>query len=242
MDILDAHTVFGSVPYQSADLSLATLVALMRKHSIGRALSLSLKGVHYDFALGNDETRQAAREHPEIIPVATVDPRRHLGCAEELGLRARQGFRAFRVFPEQQGWPLDFLPFLQLLPELEAAGLPLLINCSAIGTATKVVRALDGFKLNVILLGISYDTLAEAIAAAKVSSHIYIETHRLAAPDAFRLLASEAGIERMVFGSCAPVCYPGSALMAVEKAGLTAAEKEMVLGKNLARLLDRGAG
>lgn len=237
MVIYDAHTFFGSVPFKSPDLSLKSLLAAMGAHGVGKALSLSLRGAYYDFSEGNDETARAAASEPQILPVATVDPRKCIGCAEEIRLRAEQGFRAFRVFPETQGWPINYLPFLDLLPEFEAAGLPLLVDASTPGTATQLAQAVGGRNIRIILLGVSYDTMAEAIAAARALAGVFVETHRLGAPDAFEVMAERIGVERLVFGSCAPLCCPQSALEAVARCALTESERSKILSANLKNLL-----
>jgi len=237
MVIYDAHTFFGSVPFESPDLSLQTLLRMMRGHGIRKVLAISLRGAYYDFSEGNEETWLASKTHPEILPVATVDPRKYLGCADEIRRRAEQGFRAFRLFPEIQGWPVNYLPFLELLPEFQAAGLPILIDASAQGTATQLMQALAGRQVPVVLLSVSYDTMGEAVAAAKSSSRVFVETHRLAGPDAFEVLAEQIGIERLVFGSCAPSCCPSSAIDAVAHSGLPESAREKIMGGNLGRLL-----
>ncbi|MFQ6099388.1 MAG: hypothetical protein ACE5O2_16770, partial [Armatimonadota bacterium] len=134
--IVDVLTTFGACPGRRADWSLDSLLSILDRHGVGKALSLSLKGVAYDFSEGNDETLQVSRRHPVIEPVATIDPRRHFGCVEEVSRRVEQGFRVFRFFPTEQGWPINFLPFRRLLERLAEHDVRLILPIAGPGSAT----------------------------------------------------------------------------------------------------------
>jgi len=235
--LFDAHTHFGRLSFGRDDLSLDTLLGELDRHGIERALSASLKGVYCDFAEGNDETLQAARRHSQIVPLATVDPRRHLGCAEEVARRAEQGFRALRVFPEAQGWPLEFLPFLNLLPLLAQHRMTLLVSAAANGTATQLVRLLGDSGVAGVLLDVGYGAMAEAIAAARACPTLHIETHRINTPGGIEVLAGAVGPDRLLFGSEAPTCAIAPPLGMVRRADLPEPDRSRILGGNLAALL-----
>lgn len=235
--VIDAHTHFGRLSFGRDDLSLETLLRELDRHGIDRALGASLKGAYCDFAEGNDETLRAARQHPQLVPMATVDPRRYLGCADEIARRAEQGFRALRVFPEAQGWPLEFLPFLNLLPLLARHGMTLLVSAAANGTATQLVRLLGDSGVAVVLLDVGYGSMAEAIAAARAYPALRIEMHRINTPGGVKILAEAVGAERVVFGSESPACAIASPLNMVRQAEISEADQQRILGANLAALL-----
>jgi hypothetical protein len=235
--ICDAHTHFGRLAFGQDDLSLDTLLRELDRHGIERAVSYSLKGVYCDFAEGNDETLRAAQQHPQIVPLATLDPRRHLGCAEEIARRAAQRFRALRVFPEAQGWPLEFLPFLNLVPAIARCGMALFLSAATNGMATQVVRLLRDSGVTVVLLDVGYGSMAEAIAAAQAYPALRIEMHRIDTPGGVKILADEVGAERVLFGSEAPACAMASPLNLVRAAEIPTADQEKILGGNLAALL-----
>lgn len=238
MEIWDANTHFGTLPFKDGDYSLETLLSLMARQGIVRAAAYSLKGVYYDFHEGNEETLAAAAAHPALIPVMTIDPRRHVGCLEEVSLRAEQGCHAFRFFPDLQGWPPDFLPIRPILELLNARGMTAIFPAVAPGQATALHRALADLDLSVMLMDVSYATMAEAIALAQVRGSVFIETHRLVLPGGIDAMAQAVGYERLVFGSGAPEMYPASGLALVESSGLTAGQKQAVLRDNLQRALN----
>ncbi len=232
--IFDAVTSFGSYPGKQVDYSLDTLLEILRDNGVDRALSLSLKGVYYDFEEGNDETLAASQEHEAIIPVATIDPRRHIGCMEEVARRVEQGFRVFRFFPADQGWPVDFLPFRNLLRELAKHDVRLIFPASGNGAVTALfdVLAAHAPGAPALLTGVSYANLAELIAALKASDRLYADVHMLNSPNALELIAEEAGIERIVFGSGSPAREFLTALNVVTASTLSEADKQRILSEN----------
>jgi len=237
VEIWDANAHFGALPFKDADCSLDALLGLMSRHGITRAAAYSLKGVYYDFHEGNEDALAAAKEHDCLLAVATVDPRRHLGCVEEVSLRAEHGCRAVRFFPDAQGWPVNFLPLRPILEEADRCGMAVMMPAEAPGMATQAVEAIAGLELPLILVGGGYNTMAELIAAARERPNVYIETHRLATPEGIDVVAEAIGHERLVFGSGAPEVYPASALALVEHSGLSPAQKRDVLCENLKRAL-----
>lgn len=236
-EIWDANVHFGTLPFKEGDYSLETLLELMRRYGIARAAVYSLKGVYYDFHEGNEETIAAASEHSCLVPVATVDPRRYVGCVEEIALRAGQGCRALRFFPDIQGWPADYLPVRPLLKQAQACGMAVMFPATSPGQATTILAALGSLEVPLILVDVNYGTMSEAMAAAAMRSEVYIETRRLVTPGGIDALAREVGHQRLVFGSGAPEFYPASALALIEHSALSPAQKRDVLGENLKRAL-----
>jgi predicted TIM-barrel fold metal-dependent hydrolase len=237
--MFDAVTAFGSYPGKQVDWSLETLLGILRDNGVGRALSLSLKGVYYDFEEGNDETLAVSRHHEAIVPVATIDPRRHLGCIEEVGRRVEQGFRVFRFFPTTQGWPVEFLPLRNLLRELARFDVRLMLPVSGNGAITAVLDALDACApaLPVLLIGVSYANLAELLAALKASDRLYTDVHMMDSPNALEIIADEVGVERIIFGSNSPEREFRTALNVVTGSTLSEADKHKVLSSNIEAFL-----
>ncbi len=260
----DATTSFGSSPAKRADWSLSTLLAILEEHGVERALTLSLRGKYYDYASGNDETLAACRENRILLPVATIDPRRYLGCLEEVARCADAGFVAFRFFPDHQGWSLDWLPFLEVCEAIARVGLPIILPASAGGAITLAGRLLapEAFVaqdygmfggaitpagrllaplgVRVLFLGVGYGDMAEALAALRTYPMFYFDTHLLNTPEALEVLCRGGGEEQIVFGSNAPERYFESALNMLRSAELTPDQRQAVSGGNLRRFLGEG--
>ena len=235
--VVDSNTHFGFLPYRDTDVSLKKLLSSMDEYGVAAALSYSLKGVAYDFEQGNDETLAASRANSRILPIATVDPRRHIGVIEEIEKRKAQGFVALRVFPEQQGWKIDSVMFRPILRKLESLQMPLMVTCQGSGTATDILRAVEGSTIPVILCGVGYFNLAEALAACDEHPALYMGAQIIDTPDSLAVAVDAIGPERLVFGSNSPSCSMRSSLNLVVESGLTDEQKTMLLSANIGRIL-----
>lgn len=238
--VINCDTHFGFLPYRDTDVSLKKLLSMMESLGVGSALSYSLKGVAYDFAEGNDETL-AVSDAAGIIPVATVDPRRHIGVVEEIEKCRKQGCVALRVFPEQQGWKINCVMFRPILGELERLQMPLMVTCSGNGTATDILRALGDSTIPVILCGVGYFNLAEVLAACRERPHLYVATQIIDPPDSLEVAVDAVGAERFVFGSNSPSCSMRSSLNLVVESRLSDQQKAMILSGNISGILGASA-
>lgn len=235
--IIDANTICGFWAKREIDISVETLAQVMQQHGVVRYLAVSTTAIFYDFRTGNDETLTLGQKYQGLVPVATVDPRQYIDCIQELEKRSQQGFLLYRLFPDLQGYPLTFAPLHDVLAKLNELSKPVMITTPRLGDATQVAEIVALNQTPVILSGINYANLGEAIAVMKTNAHIYLETHLLNSPDAFEILCSEVGGERLIFGSHAPLRYFSSAYLPVTAAAIPEEAKALILGGNLRNLL-----
>lgn len=236
MKIIDINTVFGFYPYRRLDSSLETLKEILRKYNI-KALSLSLKGIFYDAKEGNEETLNLLNNQDSIYPVATYDPRAYPRDIEYLEELISRKFLSIAFFPRIQGWSVDFAPFKMVLDIIEAEFFPVIIHTGGYGEITKISLLAQEIENPVILSGIGYSNLSEAIAVSQEVDNIYIETHLLNSPDALEFCRRYIGVERLIFGSGAPLLSFETAYNVVEKSSLSHDEKEKIFYKNLEDLI-----
>src|SRR5579884_1555363 len=240
-DIVDINTLFGPLPAASADLAVDVLIERMQKHSVRAACTLSTLGLLLDPAVGNAATRAACTEHPELLPVATLNPRMYFGDAAQVTRLTGEGFRLIRFFPTEQGWPVDFAPFRALLHSLDEARLPIMVDVEEPGTITALTRVLEAYPAPVLLASVDTTTLAEAVAALRLHTNWHLETSRLLAAGALKLVAETLGAERLLLGTGAPSHPIASALNAVQHAGLPEQARLQLLGANARRILNLAA-
>ncbi|HUT73877.1 MAG TPA: amidohydrolase family protein [Armatimonadota bacterium] len=237
--IRDINTVFGFWTSRPVDVSLETLCGILDKHKVTRAATLSTVGVFVDSRRGNDRTWQAAQEHPQLLPVATFDPRGGIGCLGEMAERAEQGFRIFALFPETQGWSLDHACCAEVLRLAGETGIPVMAEAASPGAPTRIGRLAEQYGVRVILSQVSLRNLGETMMVMKSTPNVFVETHILASSDGIELVVDEIGSDRLLFGSGAPLQYFSSAYLRLRFADLTASDKAAVLGANFARLLEQ---
>jgi len=237
-EVVDANTLFGFYSKRKVDSSKEALVQELKRHGVKKALTLSMKGIYYDHVLGNAETLQTCAGEAMLLPVATVDPRKYYGGKNELRSLVETGFKAFRLFPDLQGWPLDYAPFLKFLEEAREACKPLLFPAYTAGFITKAAKLTENHGFPVVFTSVGYWTISEAIAAMREAAHVYVETHLLDSPDAIEVLTREVGAERLIFGSNMPLSYFSVAYLPIVNAEVSEEAKAMILGGNLLKLLE----
>jgi predicted TIM-barrel fold metal-dependent hydrolase len=239
MAILDLNTIFGFWPRARLELSVDVLLEAMQARQVTRSVAFSAKALFYDAGEGNDDTATVCASRPELIPAAVIDPRCYPQCLDEARKRREQGFRVFRFFPDLHEYPVDFSPLEAVLPEL--SGCLAVFSTGRPGAATALARRTsEGVTLSLDPCGA--ETLGEALAAMSAAPALYLETTSLLAAGALEAAVGTAGADRLLFGSGAPLRALSSALMTVQLADLSDADRTALLGDNLARLLGQAVG
>lgn len=237
MEIIDANTIFGPWPRTTAHISLDKLISAVKSHGVARSLTISTVGIFHSHNDGNTETLSQCKDKSELMPAATIDPRGYFGGMKLIPNLVSQGFRLFRFFPAEQGWPLDHAAFEDILDELEPTSVPVMIRAGRTGDASSLARILGGKQHPLILEGVVFETLAEAVSVMKKHSNIYVETHGITVPGGLRFLSEQIGADRIIFGSDCPRSSLAGALRCVQECGLQEQDMEKVFGGNLKRLL-----
>lgn len=237
LSVIDANTFFGTYPKRNVNASPEFLVSLLKKNTVERALTLSMKGIFYDYREGNNETIAVCAKNETLVPVATIDLRKYFGNDSEVDDLTRSSFKMLRLFPEYQGWPMDFAPLRVLMREIAGVGLPLMITAQTYGAATKIADLATGLPINLILTSIGYWTMSEAIAIMRANERIFLETHLIDSPDGIEVLCKEVGAERLLFGSNSPLTYFLSPFLSVMNSDISQPDKELIFAGNIRRLV-----
>lgn len=262
MDILDINTLIGAYPNQRAESTAESLADILGRLGIGHAMTLSTWGVYYHDMAGNQETLRATQNFPQqLIPVGTVNPLAFWDAAEMLRQLVQTSFPFMRLFPAEQGWPIDFEPFdviVKILadspkpqverdPSLPKAtrgwplwqdrGVALMISIEKPGDATRLGRAMAEYPAPVVVSGATASTLPEILAVMNRYEHLILETHRLTVPDGLARVRDAIGADRIVFGSGGAALSTRAALDYVRNSSLNEAEQTAVLGGNAASIL-----
>ncbi len=239
--IVDANTVFGFYPKRKVEVSLSELLRTMNLNRVDKALTVSLKGAFYSYEEGNEETLEACEAHENLIPLATVDPRRFLGGRSEVEKLVELGFKGLRLFRDIQGYPLDYSPIIEIIEKMEGLGVPLLVPCNEYGCITTLSKLTMEKDYPVIVLGCTYSLLSELIVSARKNKNLYVETRLLTSADALEVLVEKIGANRLIFSSGMPLEYFQASYMRVESAGIPDEDKDLILGKNILRIIEEEA-
>lgn len=237
MPIIDAYTLLGSWPRAEMDLSVEALAAGMQARGISRSLVTHTAAIFYDSALGNDQVWQLCRQYEPLVPVAVINPLQYPACLNEIDRRIEQGVQVFRLCPREHGYPLSGSvgPLREVLRHFEEARL-LLVD--AVGLPAPVVTA-DLDDLLPVPTAISVDSagLGTALQCGRSGANLWVETSRLSAGGAIEAAVKHLGANRVVFGSGAPLFSLGAAVMSLQYAELSDADRAAVFEGNAARVL-----
>jgi predicted TIM-barrel fold metal-dependent hydrolase len=235
--MIDANTLFGFWPKRKIDLSLEKLLKIMAKHKVKTFLSLSTTGIFYDYEEGNEETLHVSRNYSQMVPVATIDPRRYFGRGDLVKKLSEKGFKVLRLFPDLQSWPLEYEPLFNIVREAEEVSFPLMISVAGLGEITKIAQITESYKMPIILTGVNYNQFSEALTVAKSHKKIYLETSLFDTPDAYEVFTREVGAEKLVFGSHSLFHYFSASFLPLKKAEIDEKEKQLILKGNIERIL-----
>ena len=149
----------------------------------------------------------------------------------------RDAFCALRLWPESQGirpWHASSLTFRATTRLIRDLRLPLMI--SAKSDLSSLDRALGGIDGTVVLTGVGYPCLGEAMALMARRDNVCVETSWLTTIDGVELLCREVGEEKILFGSGYPFQSILSAILMIEIAEISDTAKECILWRNGARI------
>ena len=235
--IIDVDTIFGFWPKDNIDISLEKLLSVMEKQEVSQALAVSARAIFHDFVEGNDEVYRVSKAHPQIVPVAVVDLRKHFGCLDEVKKRKEQGFKLFRLYPNIH-FPINYLPLFRFMDELNKQRMPVMINVEQMGDITQLASIVADLEIPIILDSCSWNNMAEAIVLSEDNPHVYIVSGRLFLSQGVEGLVGEIGAERLLFGSYAPLHCFSSSFKCVMEADISESDKAKILSGNAKRILE----
>ncbi len=236
MEWIDANTFFGTWYRRRLDVPPEELVRFLREAGTSRALTLSLAAPLLEAEEGCDATRLACLQHRELIPFASVDPRVYTG-GETVKRLAGLGCAAVRLTNGINGYSLDTSTVEQILGECAEADLTAFMDVAVPGQPTVVERLAERTGCRIVMMGMNYSPLSEAVVCMRRSPRLYVETSRINTPDGVRILCREVGADRVLFGSGAPFNYASCARRVAEHQDLTEDELAWVSSKTVLSLL-----
>lgn len=237
MPIIDCNTLLGSWPQAEVDLSLEALATGMQARQVSRSLVTHTSAVFYDSAQGNSQVIELCAQHEPLTPVAVINPLRYPDCLDEVNRCLEAGIKVFRLCPREHHYPFHghVGPLREVLRRLEQAAL-LLVDLA--GMPAPVIGAEIEDLLPVpTAVTVKGSELGTAIQTARNGVHLWVETSQLDAGGAVEAAVRHISAERVVFGSGSPLRSLGSAVMSVQYADLSDADRNAIFEGNLQRVL-----
>lgn len=150
------------------------------------------------------------------------------------------GLRGLKLHPTIDSYQANHSMVFPLIEAAGELGVPVTIHSHQPGSQPALIGDLASRfpGVTIIMAHMGMAAYRDAIYVAQKEPNVILETsaqpwtHRI-----IRVAASRIGIDRIVYGSDAPLHHPRVELTKIEVAGLTEEEKAKVLGGNIARVL-----
>ena len=239
-----AHIGFSHKQYPLYIRSTAGMVEVMDRFGIDKACVSSLKGIQYDFRGGNRELKREIEAFPgRFIPFCVVHPRDWDYAEKELKTCIGEwGWKGLKLHPVDQCFPADCLSAKKIIALAGELNVPVAIHSSMDDVSSperigRLAAEFPGITFFMVHMGkMLYWT--DALEQAVQHDNIILDTtDAMFADGMIEACVDRIGAERIVCGTNLPVSYPGPNLKRIEIADISGQQKELIYGKNMARIL-----
>jgi predicted TIM-barrel fold metal-dependent hydrolase len=213
------------------------LIRSMDRLGIQKMALMAFDAIGPDMRGGNDRTAAAMRAYPgRFLGQATVDPNESAGMTAELERCFNElGFHGIKFHCDLHGYPADSDQYRPAFEYADAHNLPILIHGVITERMLKTypraqflsahVGAWDGKSPNyAIQLSQDYPNIHLELCSSRILNHV------------MEKMVEVADVNRIVYGSDAPLMDPGYQMGRVLTACLSPADKEKIFYRNAVRL------
>ncbi|RBP47732.1 hypothetical protein DES53_101531 [Roseimicrobium gellanilyticum] len=251
LEIIDCNVSVGPWPFRHVPGDdAASLAAHLKKRGVTQAWAGSFEGIlHRDIAAANRNLHAACAkiEGGLLLPAGTLNPSLP-GWKDDLGRCAEiHGMRVLRLYPNYHGYALDDARFLELLGLVTARKMVLQITAQLEDERTQhpLVQAKP---VNLKPLSAALKKVPEAQVMVLNANRAMSMTALQGCPVTldFAMLEGVGGIEnllqdwplnRLVFGSHAPLFYWESAKLKLQESNLSPGQLAAITHDNATRCL-----
>jgi uncharacterized protein len=250
--IVDCNCMLGPWPFRKVPHSEADgFVGLMDGYGITQAWVGAVEGIFYrDLAAANEGLIERIAGHEDrLVPWAVINPA-FPGWEEDLQAAEAGGFVGLRLYPNYHDYELTDPCVLDLLGAAQALRWPVAIYHKVQDerlhhwrmpvpptdfTGLKgLVERFPGLPL--LIMGQTAQFAAQHAAVFAVAN-VYLDISRCEGLAGVADMARAVGANRVLFGSHAPFFYLEAAVLKIQEAGLTEADRELILHGNAGRVL-----
>ncbi len=230
---------FKGDPYTWLDgpVEVPQLLQVMDRYGIDRAIVMAPT----EQFPKNEDLAVSIQESPRLLSFAVVNP-----FGEQSGVRelkdaiGRWGMDGLKLMPLRHGYEIDGDAALPLMTAAADLGIAVSIHSGAQFCLPWQIAALAKKfpSVPVIMDHMGWRYFIDgAINVAQEVANIYLETALVSMPGYVRMAVDKVGADRVIYGSDYPTGHPSSMMATIDAANLKPADKALVMGGNLARLL-----
>lgn len=253
MKITDAHSHLMVKFLMYREAGVEQNIQMMKKAGIDRACLFTSDFLSTEGSLTpkaweeqtNRKIAESVESHPtRLVGFGTVDPRIE-GAAERLdSFVAKYGFRGAKFHPWHQDFPCGDVmhPIMEVaarhrLPIVFHSGTPVYAQPLAIAWLAEYFPDVP-----IVLAHMGLTCMyVDAVHAAKRYENVFLETSCMPYTPVLERAVSELGPHKILFGTDTPFLYPYIEILRIQRLAINDDDKEMILGGNIERLIDRSA-
>ncbi len=249
--IVDAMAMVGT-SINGYRLAVVELLGSMRSNGIDRSVIAPVQPKTYHLEPQNDAVAAAAARYPDsFVAFCRVDPRQGEDAVTELRrCVSTLGFKGLMLHPMEEGYTIHDAPVVRLVREAGLLGVPVFVAAGYPWVAhASQVRALAEQATETIIImshggqiNISGLAQADAFLALEACANLRIGTNGVYRQDFLEECVEAFGPERVLFASMSPVFDQGFELDRARSIRMDEADRSLVLGENLLRLLVSSPG
>lgn len=180
--------------------------------------------------------------HERLIGFAVVNPYGPGEGVPEFRRAVKEwGMKGLKLMPLRHGYEIDGRTAWKVLECAAELAVPVSIHSGAQFCLPWQIAALARHfpTVPVIMDHMGYRYYVDgAIDVAKELPNIYLETALVSMPGYIRMAVDQVGADRVIYGSDYPTGHPASMIATIKAAKLSTADEALVMGENLARLLN----
>jgi len=242
MDFFDCNCMIGRFgqPQPGQFHSVDGLERELGRCGIARALVFHALGKELDPATGNAALMREIAGRDRLAPCWVVMPH-HTGempPPDELCQQmAEHGVRAVRMFPQMHSFTLAEWCAGELLAALEQRRVPVFLDHDQTNWEEVNAACAAHPGLPIVLLRPNYRVHRFLYPLLARHANLHVEIGIFVAHDAIADCAQRHGAERMLFGSALPHYTPGGPMANIMYSHISDADKALIAGGNLRRLL-----
>lgn len=241
MDLFDANCFVGRWTTDASGCAdTSALEREMQRLGITRALVRHSWGWVHDPAEGNDELARVLAGRHGLTPCLAAGPlvEEEFGGVEALLRRAHDlGAGALCLYPKSHSYSLQPWCSGFLLEAVQGANMPVLIELEETSWP-EVAAALSSWpRLPLVVTRPSYRILRSLLPLMRAHDNLYVDTSYLGDNEALEVIAAQVGAEHILFGTGTPRTDGSGSLARLTYSSLSDADKELVAGGNLERLI-----
>lgn len=248
--LFDANCRLGPSDFgiSSAPLSAAQMIDEMDRVEIEEALVHHATAAGYSPEEGNQQLAADIAGHPRLHPCWVLMPHHTGEMAQPETLVPRMlaaGGRAARIMPNAHRFSLCSWSIDALFSELERRRLPLFLDSGRTHWAENVLdydqvaRICGAFpRLPLVLVREGIGSTRYLYALMSRFENLLLEISYYQASDGVADITRRFGARRLLFGTGLPDYSAGSPISMLERAEISEAERRLIAGDNLRRLLE----